>query len=100
MNNEPLIKVTLDSLQNLLDKTKENEATGKETKKTLLNSINNICLLNEICTPRGFETYYSEILLEATTKKQAFNIANNKHKELLGIYKYNTYKEFKTDLMD
>jgi predicted ATPase len=100
MTAQPLIKVTLDSLQNLLNKTKEDEVTISETKEILFNSINNLCLLNEISTPGGFAKYYFEILPEATTKKLAFNTVNKMHKELLGFFKYNTYKEFKTALMD
>ena len=47
-----------------------------------------------------FVKCYFEILPQVKTKKMAFERANNLHKELLGIYKYNTHKEFITALMD
>lgn len=100
MTAQPVIKKTLDSLQNLLNRTKENQATTKETEKIIYNSINNLCLLNEISSPGGFARCYFEVLPEASTKKLAFETVNNRYKELLGFFKYNTYQDFKTALMN
>lgn len=100
MKSQPIIKQTLDSLQHLLNKTKEEETTAKETKNIIYNSINNLSLVNDITSVNGFIKMYFEVLPNATTKKKAFEAINRQHKELLGFYKYNTHKEFRNALMN
>ncbi len=54
-----------------------------------------VIIMREIATPKGFYSFYFKNLLQFSKNRECFNYVNDKYYEFFGEYKYSSYDSFK-----